>query len=355
MHQQNHLNRKYSTLTILILGSLFLLKTTPTLGQIQGCEFPNGNMEEWHDASNLYSAFGTVDIYDFGDLPDSTILLPAHLNIHESFDNSLRISDSRALLWGFYETILNEEDLPKLHSQMRNLFGIKRSEDASVGNYAMQIGPDTLSAVADIAFNFGCTDNIPQSINLDIKRVGIAHRFTVACFIGDKAFSTFEIATKSIEQLNENIKYVAFESIEIDEENVYQTFKLPFEEISVDVAPTTISLSFFVVSNVLSNSEGHYLIDNIRFDGTVSNNEISFKKELNVYPTIFDQKLHIENDNGPLEAYVYDLIGNLITNFPVVNGHSTKNLEAIQNTGYYMIHFVDSASNIRQTFKIMKL
>lgn len=303
----------------------FTFFTFTSLAQV--CELPNGDMEVWIDITE------ESGLSDLG-LSDSTVLLP------DGYASAFRpfFIDAVSLL----ETLGDVEFL----NTVDNFFGIKRSTDASTGNYAMQFGADAALPLADVLTISPCNGSLPDQFSMDIKHVGTGNdTMTIIGVFADKS-ELFEI-----EDDFSDVSAVFAAELLFDTETDYQNLTIPIQVTNPAIAADTFMIFMLLSSNETHIAEGnttYILMDNLKFEGDEVNTsikEIGLQAEVTVYPTLFDTEINIYNKNEVLEATVSDLSGKVVSNFQIPKGQSTQNLREIQEAGYYTLTLFDKTTN----------
>lgn len=305
-------------------------------GFTQICELPNGDMEVWSDitAEGGFSDLGVAD---------SAVMLP---NGYASLFRPFFID-----IVGLFEQLADVEFL----NAVENFFGIKRSTDASTGEFAMQLGADASLPLADVIAIFPCNGSLPSQFSLDIKHVGTGiDTLTILGVFGDKS-ELFEI-----EDDLSDVSAIFGAELFFDAETDYQKLTIPIDESNPAIAADTFLLFMLLSSNEAHIAEGnttYVLMDNLKFEGDEVNTsikEIGLQAEVNVYPTLFETEINIYNKNELLEATISDLSGKIISTFQVPRGQSTQNLQEIQEAGYYTLTLFDKTTNGIKTTTLVK-
>ncbi len=225
-----------------LLLSLFVLSLSQADAQL--CTIPNGDFESWEDASEFLETAEP--------LPAESVLLP------EGYFSLFRLFFS--VVGEVFETLSGEE----LEEFALTAFGVMRSEDASSGDYAVQIGGDEFGAFTDLITAFECTGSLPDSFYIDVKHVGTG----VDTLYAQGSFATDSEIPFDVEELEETAGYYTLELI-ADTDTEYETIAVPIIDNNNAVDIDSILMVFVVTGDAeyyANGGESHFVFDNLRFE-----------------------------------------------------------------------------------------
>lgn len=305
--------------------------------QAQVCEIPNGNLEVWVDHTPDFEELAEID------LPAETLIAP------EGFVSGLRFI---SILFSSFFDNLGTDNIPGIVS---SLFGTQRSTDSSEGEFALRLGADNLFPLADLVSVGACNGSQPVSFSIDLKHVGnTPDTLTI--------FGVFGESTGLPEDLEQLDDYSAFflEQVINDASTEYQTISIPITDTGNEIVADSFTLFILLSSNEENISMGdtsYYLIDNLQFQGegnTTAIQNFSLPNQVELYPTLFNHNITINNDNDPLEAILYSSDGKRKAALTIPQGQSDHDLSFITNSGTYLLKMVDPKTKRSVTKMILK-
>lgn len=230
----------------ILLLSLVILSFSQLNAQI--CQIPNGDFETWEDASDF--------IETAEPLPADSVLLP------EGYFSLFRLFFS--IIGDVFETLVGEE----LEEFALMAFGVMRSEDASSGDYAVQMGGDEYGAFTDLIAAFECSGSVPDSFYIDVKHVGIG----VDTFYAQGSFGVDSEIPFDVDELEETAGYFTLEFIS-DTDTEYQTLAVPVINNNNGIEIDSALIVFVVTGDeqfFTNGGESHFVFDNLRFENNSS-------------------------------------------------------------------------------------
>ena len=294
------------------------------------CEIVNNSFEDWVDV--------TLDIDTSGTLEPETIFLP------ENYASAFRLffATFGQLFGGVTDQNLAE-----------NYFGIQRSDDASDGNFSMQIGGNSVFSLADALTVFECDGNVPSRFAMDIRHEGdVEDTLTILLTLGDNP-----VIPQTQEDLDAAAGSAAANLTIAQDSGPWNTFELEITDNANGISADSVFIGFIVSSNdaqIAAGEESFFLIDNLRFlnESGVVFNELS--EAVKVFPVPFDDHIFIENDNEALRADLYDQVGQKVKSFIVQPGVDDYNLDQLTNSGNYILELRSMDNTERNTYNIIK-
>ena len=308
---------------LLLIGALSSLSS-------QECEIPNSSFENWEDLTIQFDTTGTIQ--------SETILLP------EGYISFIR------LFFLSFENIFGQP-LDQLTADA--LLGVSRSENASEGDFALQLGGNSILPLADVFGLFDC-GQLPDRLLFDLAHLGDRpDTLTVNIFFNDSS------AIPQTQADINNISGFGGAQLIADAEIGYTEFSLDIEDNMNNVPADTMFLLLLVDSDTMTvdnpNDYG-FLVDNLRFefDQPSNNHTPELAAPVKVYPMPFDESFSIDNENGELDAQIYDINGRLVTTFSVSPGTNTYDMAPLQGSGNYIMELRAEGIRERSTYNIIK-
>lgn len=197
-----------------------------------------------------------------------------------------------------------------LENEAQELAGISQSQDASDGEFAVQLQTGYGVDVSDIYGVFECNE-IPEQFSLDVKHLGETTD-TLTVFV---LFSDGLAPLPETEEDLENVPAYATTKIAYNSNTDYETLNLPvIQNFEADVD----TFYYLILAETIDDS--YFLIDNVNFEGdsgdcTITAPEISFPEGAGPVCVCTEIEtfieLEYEKDNFMYQQAIVDDLGNI--------------------------------------------